>query len=616
MPRIRREDTDMDQYLHSRLDEVGVPRNQTRRNAATRRTTPRRGDLWISAVPHTDPRFDEKIVGLIECKDQGCNLGDRDWQLAVTDGQLKALDQGLGAFIVTNTRNTTRAYNAQTLETLSVDGRLVTDLVSIPVLEAMQAQASAINSEIRVNTFAAVTPNISRFRAALANLRTIYRSRGMSKGSEEQIIATTLTFCILKLISEKQAVTPTLPSTIDLWGHWRVNHMDRDIRNAIHDITALSTHSHLHGSLSIDDRVNAEAAAKIVEEITPFSLFGSDFDFFGLIYETFASKTIKKDFGEYYTPRHIVRFVVKHLFSQESNARPITICDPACGTGGFLVEAFLFLKGRYQASGTLTAAADRRLRESTFVGLDTNAQHAIPYARTNMMMAGDGGANIRATDDSLLESIKNQYDYVIANVPYGQYAGTADISLFSYTNSKRFEQLFLEWIVEALKDGGKAAVIVPDGILQNSSAKDFRRKLLFDVRLDAIVSLPSFAFLPYTQEKTYILFFEKKRRSVRGSIQVEPIWSYIADSDGYQSGHKRFPVAQDDLTRLGDSFGSLEEVGTAGFVPMTSITEREFLRLDPEFHLRRASVSELDEAEFERRINFGEQLIGGFGNVR
>lgn len=163
--------------------------------------------------------------------------------------------------------------------------------------------------------------------------------------------------------------------------------MDRDIKNTISDIVAQPKLTHLQGGLWIDDRLDATACCLIREQIDRFTLFGSDLDFFWLVYETLANKNIKKDFGEFYTPRHIIRFIVRTLLRDETLPRPLS-CDPACGTGGFLVEAYLYLQNQYKDASAFSDDVLNSLRTSTFSGFDNNDTYSIPYARTNMLMAG------------------------------------------------------------------------------------------------------------------------------------------------------------------------------------------------------------------------------------
>jgi type I restriction-modification system DNA methylase subunit len=383
-----------------------------------------------------------------------------------------------------------------------------------------------------------------------------------------------------------------------LWNDWRTGRIDRDIRETISELVGLSDFRHLEAALEIDRRLDAVTVAAMHQEIGQYSLYNTDFDFFGLIYESFANTQMKRDFGEFYTPRHIIRTIVKLLFVDENQPRPMKICDPACGTGGFLVESLLYLKRQYSATGALDDTVWKSLKMSTFYGYDTNKDIAIRFARVNMMMAGDSGTNINHTEDSLIHLENEYYDYVLANVPYGQYAGNADMNSFSYTQAKRFELLFVEKIVRSLKRGGCAAVIVPDGLVETSEYEGFRKNLLRDVNITAIISLPPFAFQPYTSEKTYVLFFARKHSASAGTFQSDPIWHFIVDDDGFQSGQKRYKINENDLPALEAGFAALQELGKAGFVSMNDVNEDTFHSLASETYLRKTSIRELSIDEF------------------
>jgi type I restriction-modification system DNA methylase subunit len=524
------------------LDEVGIPRVNIKRNVTTETTGRKRGDLWIGQVEYDNIKFEESILALIECKDHNCTIGDADWDDAKRQGVEKSEHQKLSAFFVTNTDAETRCYNSITQEEILIDGEILNFIPSIAVLRAIETQVSERNSNVLIKTFAATSPDSRQFRTSLWNLRQTFRSKGISKGSEDSMIKTTLTFGILKLISEQQALKRTLPTTIYLWNDWREGQYEREMKNTIRDLLALSQFKHLEASFHVDERLDNVSCKKIIEEFNRYSLYASDFDFFGLIYESMANKEIKKDFGEFYTPRHIIRSMVKLLLKGETAPRPLAIGDPACGTGGYLVESFLYLQRLYEQSDSLDAETIDNLKNNTFYGLDTNGLVAIPFARTNMLMADDGGANISVTEDSLIHLDKDKFDYVLANVPYGAYSGDADINNFSFTNSRRLELLFLEKIVDSLKDGGSAAVIVPDGLIESTSNHTYRKRFLRKVNLTAVISLPQFVFEPYTTEKTYILYFTKKMPSAVGVIQESPVWHFIIDQDGFKKGKKRYPI--------------------------------------------------------------------------
>ena len=600
----RREDTDIDHFLYPKLAELGIPRENIRRNISTTHTGRFRGDLWISLVADNNPNFEDRIIGLIECKDHTTMLNDPDWLDAKDQGKRKAERQGLKSFFITNTRNITRCYNTITEEEIKIDNVIINEVQVIPVLRAIQTQVNETNSNVIYSTFSSTPiPNANQFRSSLWNLRQIYRSCGISKGKEDSIIKSTLTFCILKLITEKQSIERTVPNTIFLWDDWRSGQMRREIDNTINDLIVLPNYNHLQGCLGLDEQITNDACIRIHRELSQYSFFGGDFDFFGLIYETLAPTQQKKDFGEFYTPRHIIRVIVNLLLKNELTYRPIKIADPACGTGGFLVEALLYLQRKFRENGSLTEEVLRELRYNTFFGYDNSADVAIPFARTNMMMAGNSGTTILSTEDSLITFEENEYDYIMANVPYGQYTGSAEISSFSYTNNRRFELLFLEKIVQGLKYGGKAAVIIPDGLVENVQYASYRHAFLLDVNLFAIISLPPFAFEPYTPEKTYVLFFQKKIRSQIGRMQEIPVWHYIIDHDGFQEGKKRYPINENDIPELEYVYLSEESDGKYGFTEINEINEDNFYRFCSEFHIRKPEILDISYGQYETLTN-------------
>jgi len=603
MPIRRQEDTDIDQRLYPQLLEMGISLRNIKRNVTTEASGRKRGDLWIGNVRFDDPRFEDNILALIECKDHNCTIGDRDWQDAQRQGIEKSTNQDLNTFFVSNTDTETRCYNRQSLEEVRIDGNVLTHVPTVSVLRAIETQVSDTNSNVLISTFATRNPDSRQFRTSLWNLRQIFRSKGISKGSEDSMIKTTLTFGILKLISEQQSLLRTVPNTVFLWNDWREGQLDREIQNTINDLLNIPEYQHLQDSFSIDRRLDNNSCKKIIAELNKYELYASDFDFFGLIYESLANKEIKKDFGEFYTPRHIIRTMVKLLLKNEITPRSLSIGDPACGTGGFLVESFLYLQRAYEQTDSLSETVKNNLKAHTFYGYDTNGKVAIPFARTNMLMADDGGANIQVTEDSLIHLDVEMFDYVLANVPYGNYTGEADVTNFSLTNSKRLELLFLEKIVKSLKPGGSAAVIVPDGLIESTSNDTYRKRFLRLVNLNAVVSLPQFVFEPYTTEKTYILFFNKNMPNTTGAIQTSPVWHFIIDSDGFKKGKKRYPINDNDLPLLEESFliDSIDE--KCGFIPASEMNKSTYHSFCSEYYLRLKKPIEITKEIFEEIIN-------------
>ncbi|HVI69386.1 MAG TPA: N-6 DNA methylase [Magnetospirillaceae bacterium] len=266
-------------------------------------------------------------------------------------------------------------------------------------------------------------------------------------------------------------------------------------------------------------------------------------------------------------------------------------------TGGFLTEAFKVLSKNYASSGMLNDETANKLKIDVFYGYD-NQPDSIQRTMLNMFLAGDGHTHIKSKD-SLSDLEENTFDYVVANPPYGLYEGDVSVNLFDFTNQRRFELLFLEKIIKATKPGGHIAVVVPDGALETPTNEPFRIKLLQHVDINAIVSLTRFAFAPYTKEKTYVLFMQRKQREQVGKIQDSPIWHFILDHDGYANSDKRFLTPKhNDIPLLKKSFLNATIEKKCGLVPMNQVNSSNFHNLLSEFHLRPVEVETKTIDEF------------------
>jgi type I restriction enzyme M protein len=222
------------------------------------------------------------------------------------------------------------------------------------------------------------------------------------------------------------------------------------------------------------------------------------------------------------------------------------ICDPACGTAGFLVAASEFL--REQHPSVLTDAAQRKhFHHSMFHGYDFDST-MLRIGSMNMLMHGIEAPDIRYRD-SLSEGASadaEKFSLILANPPF---AGSLDAEstakdLQRVVKTKKTELLFLALFLKLLKPGGRAAVIVPDGVLFGSSIahKELRRILVEDQKLDGIVKLPSGVFKPYAGVSTAILLFTKTN-----SGGTDQVWFYDVQADGFSLDDKRNPVEANDI---------------------------------------------------------------------
>jgi len=270
-----------------------------------------------------------------------------------------------------------------------------------------------------------------------------------------------------------------------------------------------------------------------------------DRDTKGDLYEYMLSKIASAgQNGQFRTPRHIIRLMVELTAPTVKD----TICDPASGTCGFLVNASEYLREKYPE--ILTDNKNRKHFHNTmFHGYDFD-NTMLRIGSMNMLLHGVENPDI-SYRDSLGQNFaleEEKYSLILANPPF---AGSINIDnaakdLLAIVKTKNTELLFLALFLKLLKPGGRAAIIVPDGVLfKNSKAnREIRRILIEDQKLDAIVSLPSGVFKPYAGVSTAILLFTKTN-----SGGTDTVWFYDVTADGFSLDDKRQPLL--GLDKLG-----------------------------------------------------------------
>ena len=268
-----------------------------------------------------------------------------------------------------------------------------------------------------------------------------------------------------------------------------------------------------------------------------------DRDTKGDIYEYMLGKLATSgQNGQFRTSRHIIQLMVDMTAPTPDDR----IIDPAAGTAGFLVAAGEYLRKHHPEIET-DAALREHFNRTAFTGFDSDASMSR-IGSMNMQLHGVENPTI-ARRDSLAEEhtdAEGAYTLVLANPPF---AGSLDYEttakdLLQIVKTKKTELLFLALMLRLLKNGGRAAVIVPDGVLFGSSKahKDLRRMLVEDHKLDAVVKLPSGTFKPYTGVSTAILFFTKT-----SSGGTDDVWFYDVQADGFTLDDKRTPTEANDL---------------------------------------------------------------------
>lgn len=280
--------------------------------------------------------------------------------------------------------------------------------------------------------------------------------------------------------------------------------------------------------------------------------------------------------GQFRTPRHIIDLMVRMMAPTPGD----TICDPACGTAGFLVAASEYLRETHPS--VLTDARQRTyFHRSMFHGYDFD-NVMLRIGSMNMLMHGIEAPDIRYRD-SLSEGASDdaeKYTLILANPPF---AGSLDYEatskdLLNVVKTKKTELLFLALFLKLLKAGGRAAVIVPDGVLFGSSKarKDLRKTLVEDQKLDAVVKLPSGVFKPYAGVTTAILFFTKT-----DSGGTDDVWFYDVRADGYSLDDKRNPIEANDLPDVASRWATLSDPDSP---------ERSRARTDQSFLVPKADI--------------------------
>ena len=296
-----------------------------------------------------------------------------------------------------------------------------------------------------------------------------------------------------------------------------------------------TTYSH-HMKDALFMMPTARVLANVVDQLDGIDMADSDTK--GDLYEYMLGKIATAgQNGQFRTPRHIIRLMVDMTAPTPKDV----ICDPACGTAGFLVAASEHLVEHHSDTIYKDAAARRHFNEDTFHGCDFD-NTMLRIGSMNMLLHGVENPDIRykeslaQTDDDDAE----KYSLVLANPPFAgslDYESTAK-DLQQVVKTKKTELLFLALFLRLLQTGGRAAVIVPDGVLFGSSNahRTLRRILVEEQKLDAIVSMPSGVFKPYAGVSTAILLVTKTN-----SGGTDHVWFYDMQADGYSLDDKRTP---------------------------------------------------------------------------
>lgn len=298
----------------------------------------------------------------------------------------------------------------------------------------------------------------------------------------------------------------------------------------------------------------------------------------GDVYEYLLSKIAQSGLnGQFRTPRHIIRMMVELM---DPTADDI-ICDPACGTAGFLVSAAEYLKENRKNEIFFNAAKKDHYMNTMFNGYDMD-RTMLRIGAMNMMTHGIDNPIIEYRDSlSDQNPDKNKYSLILANPPFkgSLDADTVSADILKTCKTKKTELLFLALMLRMLKVGGRCACIVPDGVLFGSSTahKAIRKAIIEDNRLEAVISMPSGVFKPYAGVSTGILIFTKT-----GHGGTDNVWFYDMTADGFSLDDKRSPIADNDIPDIIERFRNRDKeadrqrTDKSFFVPVSEIKSNDY----------------------------------------
>ena len=302
----------------------------------------------------------------------------------------------------------------------------------------------------------------------------------------------------------------------------------------------------------------------------------ADLDMQGDLYEYMLGKLATAgQNGQFRTPKHIREMMVELLSPTPDD----TICDPACGTAGFLVSSAEYIRRKYE--DTMTEKQWNHFAGPAFSGFDTD-RTMLRISAMNLMLHSISNPDIDYKDSvSKQNEISEKYTMCLANPPF---KGTVDAesindNLKAVTNTKKTELLFLALFLRMLKKGGQCACIVPDGVLFGSSKahKSIRKELVENHQLRTVISMPSGVFKPYAGVSTAVLVFTKT-----GAGGTDKVWFYDMKADGFSLDDKRSEVSENDIPDIIERFHHLnqeeerERTEQSFFVPKDEIVDNGY----------------------------------------
>lgn len=478
-----------------------------------------------------------------------------------------------------------------------------------------------------VNT---ISPKVQYSRLELIKIfneaNNMLRGDGLRAGIERFGEFANILF--LKLISEsedRKKIFGNENSEFDNVCHWdyiknlkpsyRIEHINKIVYEKLNQLykTDIFTQLNIRDYSILKD---------IMDKLDPLVLTDVDSDIKGDAFEYFLkeSTATKNDLGEYFTPRHIVKTMVKLVNPQIGEK----IYDPFCGTGGFLIESFRHIWNTMPRNET----TETMLRENTIYGNEITNTARI--TKMNMILAGDGHSNIFMRD-SLANPIDGKekyqdendkvkykgYDVILTNMPYSQKTKHGHLYDLPTTNGDSICVQHCIKAISATSENGRMAIVVPEGFLFRKDLEKTRELILNNCNLQSIISLPQGVFLPYTGVKTNIIYATKVNQKLSSDKKQKNYWYFEVKSDGYSlDNHRRKLNTGNDLEKYQEyrklDNDQKQEMLDIGFeiIPTKKVKENSFILIGSRYREQAERLTKYnnallsDVATFIRGVTF------------
>ncbi len=450
--------------------------------------------------------IDNRPIAVIEAKKTNVyKLSD-----AIAQGIDYAERIGEISMVFASSTNAIKTHHLDSGKPLTLNGIEVTSFLTPQILNKFHSENSHKVSTLPKQVLTDRESLINVF----SNLNKELRKEGIRAGIER--FTEFANFLFLKLLSEHKKD--------ELWDKL-VRESNENLIPYLNNMVMPNLIKQYGGQVIEVTRVkNPNTIREILSTLNPLQLTSIDEDVKGVAFEQFLQQTTdtQNDLGEYFTPRHIVRFMVKLLNPKYGE----TVCDPYCGTGGFLTESFKHIGQECKHSHEVS----NKLHNDTLFGGEITTTARI--AKMNMILFGDGHSGVIQQDSLDLKIRKKEikkFNNVLTNIPFSQKITEEVLTTFELKDITS-DEAFCESAFNRVKDDGKMAIVVPEGLLFNKKTNRYLLYLLKKSKVHLIVRLPRGVFKPYTDAKTAIIFLTNKGTSFSNNFYIAKVENHGFDS--------------------------------------------------------------------------------------